>query len=154
MLPPMLLPVAQLHRYLKVIHYKPGTALPMLDARVPAGFPSPAADYLQNDLSLDEYVTRHKAATFMFHIDGFSMIEENIYDGDIAIIDRSLTPENGDSIAAIIEDGFTIKKLDMSPAGIILRPANKDYSPIVVREGMGFQTFGVLTFTLHRHCRR
>ena len=107
-------------------------ALPMAPD-IKAGFPSPAGDYLHESLDFNRDLIRHPEATFYGRVAGDSMQDAGICEGDIAVIDRSVEPQDGDVIVGYINGEFTIKFLDLThrkDGYIELRPANKKYSPI------------------------
>lgn len=112
-----------------------------------AGFPSPAEDYNHDTLDFNRDLIRNPEATFYGKVEGDSMIEAGINDGDIAVIDRSLEPRDGDIVVGYINEEFTIKYLDLSHRNdgyIELRPANKDFKPIRIDEdgaGQAHQPF-------------
>ena len=114
---------------------------------VKAGFPSPAGDYLHESLDFNRDLIKHPEATFYGRVDGDSMIEAGICDGDIAVIDRSLEPQNGNVVVAYINNEFTIKYLDLThkkDGYIELRPANNKYKPIRIDESDTFEVWGVV----------
>jgi len=116
-----------------------------------AGFPSPADDYLRDSLDFNRDLIRHPEATFYGKVEGDSMIEAGICNGDIAVIDRSLEPQQGDVVVAYINREFTIKYLDLTHKGdgyIELRPANKDFKPIRIDEDDDFEVWGVVVWTI------
>lgn len=118
---------------------------------VKAGFPSPAGDYLHESLDFNRDLIKHPEATFYGRVDGDSMIEAGICDGDIAVIDRSLEPQNGNVVVAYINNEFTIKYLDLThkkDGYIELRPANKKYKPIRIDESDTFEVWGVVVWTI------
>ena len=118
---------------------------------IKAGFPSPAEDYLRNSLDFNRDLIKHPEATFYGRVDGDSMIEAGIEDGDIAVIDRSVEAEDGDIIVAYVNEEFTIKRLDLThkeEGYIELRPANKDFKPIRVDDGEDFEVWGVVVWTI------
>ena len=119
---------------------------------IKAGFPSPAEDYQHETLDFNRDLIKHPEATFYGRVDGDSMVDAGINDGDIAIIDRSVEPENGDVIVAFINKEFTIKYLDLSHKAdgyIELQPANKKYKPIRIDDGDDFEVWGVVVWTIH-----
>ncbi len=121
--------------------------LPYSDAGVRAGFPSPAQDYLDRTLDLNKDLIRHPAATFYARVVGTSMIDAGINEGDILIIDRSLTPTHGDVVVAYVNGEFTIKRLDTSheDEGVIwLRPENKLFPAFSVSSDDEFTIWGVV----------
>ena len=118
---------------------------------VKAGFPSPAEDYLHESLDFNRDLIRHPEATFYGRVAGDSMQDAGICEGDIAVIDRSVEPQNGDVIVAYINGEFTIKFLDLThrkDGYIELRPANKKYSPIRIDENDSFEVWGVVVWTI------
>lgn len=124
--------------------------LPLAD-KIKAGFPSPAEDYLEESIDFNRDLIRHPEATFYGRVDGDSMIEAGICNGDIAVIDRSLEPSDGDVIVAFINGEFTMKFLDLSHRDkgyIELRPANKDFKPIRINAIDEFEVWGVVAYTI------
>ncbi|MBQ7180861.1 MAG: translesion error-prone DNA polymerase V autoproteolytic subunit [Bacteroidaceae bacterium] len=118
---------------------------------IKAGFPSPAEDYLRESLDFNRDLIAHPEATFYGRVDGDSMKDAGIYDGDIAVIDRSAEPLNGDVIVGYVNGEFTIKYLDLThkeEGYIELRPANKDYQPIRIDESDCFEVWGVVIWTI------
>ena len=119
---------------------------------IKAGFPSPAEDYRHDSLDFNRDLIKHPEATFYGRVDGDSMVEAGINDGDIAIIDRSVEPEDGDVIVAFVNNEFTIKYLDLSHKAdgyIELRPANANYKPIHIHDTDNFEVWGVVVWTIH-----
>jgi len=119
--------------------------------RIKAGFPSPAEDYLHESLDFNRDMIRHPEATFYGRVDGDSMIDAGICDGDIAVIDRSLEPRDGDVVVGYINGEFTIKYLDLKhkkDGYIELRPANKNFHPIRINEDDDFEVWGVVAWTI------
>ena len=118
---------------------------------IKAGFPSPADDYLRNSLDFNRDLIKHPEATFYGRVDGDSMRDAGIDDGDIAVIDRSLEAADGDIIVAYVNEEFTIKRLDLShrqEGYIELMPANMKYKPIRIDEGTDFEVWGVVVWTI------
>ena len=118
---------------------------------IKAGFPSPAEDYLQESLDFNRDLIKHPESTFYGRVDGDSMIDAGICDGDIAVIDRSVEPTDGDVVVGYVNGEFTIKYLDLSHKDegyIELRPANRFYSPIRINECDDFEVWGVVIWTI------
>lgn len=118
---------------------------------IKAGFPSPADDYRHDSLDFNRDLIRHPETTFYGRVDGDSMIDAGICDGDIAVIDRSVEPSDGDVIVGYVNEEFTIKFLDLKhkDEGFIeLRPANKDYKPIRINADDDFEVWGVVVWTI------
>ena len=128
-------------------HDSPG--IPFFNETVAAGFPSPAMGELNGTLDLNELCIRHPAATYFIRARGESMIGAGISDGDILVVDRSLTARNGDIIIAAVSGEFTVKRLDMRPdSPIRLLPENPAYTPITLTPELGAEFFGVVTHCL------
>ena len=121
--------------------------------QIKAGFPSPAEDYMRESLDFNRDLIKHPEATFYGRVDGDSMMDAGISDGDIAVIDRALEPSDGDIIVAYINNEFTIKYLDLKhkkDGYIELRPANKDYKPIRIDEYDDFEVWGVVVWIIKK----
>ena len=122
-----------------------------LAPNIKAGFPSPADDYLRDSLDFNRDLIKNPEATFYGRVSGDSMRDAGINDGDIAVIDRSLQPVDGDVIVAYVNEEFTIKYLDLThkeDGYIELRPANPDYSPIRIDSTDNFRVWGVVVWTI------
>ncbi|MAR99776.1 MAG: peptidase S24 [Nitrosomonadales bacterium] len=119
--------------------------LDLFDHKVPAGFPSPADDYKEKKLDLNEYLIKQKEATFFVRIKGDSMIDAGIHDNDIVVVDKSQTASTGDIILASIDGDFTVKLLSRNKSKYQLLPANEKYKPIEINESMQFEVWGVVT---------
>ncbi len=126
--------------------------LPYFESGLEAGFPSPAEDYIQLPLDLQELLVTHPAATFFVKIQGDSMEGAGLHSGDILVVDRSLTPQSGKIVVALINGEFTVKRLKIEKEKIFLIPANPRYPVIEVVEGSDFQVWGVVTYAIHRTC--
>ena len=119
--------------------------------RIKAGFPSPADDYTHDSIDFNRDLIRNPDATFYGRVDGDSMIEAGICDGDIAVIDRSVEAQDGDVVVAFVNNEFTIKYLDLShkeEGYIELRPANRDFQPIRIDDSDRFEVWGVVVWTI------
>ena len=132
-------------------------ALTTFVSRVPAGFPSPAADYLDDsiDLNAELIIHGHEAATFVIRVKGWSMMQAGIFEGDRIIVDRALTARQGDVVVAITSNGsdLTIKRLGMLDGKVALLPENPHFKPITFEEGDTLEIWGVVTNCL-RNFRR
>ena len=120
-----------------------------------AGFPSPAEDYSHETLDFNRDLIHNPEATFYGKVEGDSMIEAGICNNDIAVIDRSLEPRDGDVVVGCVNGEFTIKYLDMrhkKDGYIELRPANKDFKPIRITADDDFEVWGVVIWTI-KHWR-
>ena len=118
-----------------------------------AGFPSPAEDYMNDSLDFNRDLIKHPEATFYGQVEGDSMINAGICDGDIAVIDRSIEAEHGDVVVAYIDKEFTVKYLDLThrkDGWIELRPANDSFKPIRIDEDSNFRVWGVVIYTIKK----
>ncbi|MCD7100561.1 MULTISPECIES: LexA family protein [unclassified Pseudoclavibacter] len=117
---------------------------------VHAGFPSPAQDYFDGSIDLNEHLIADPVATFIIRVAGDSMIGCGISDGDEVIVDRSLRPVDGSIVIAVVEGELTIKRLRLTGRGPQLHPENPDYPVIHIGEGQELSVWGVVTRCLHR----
>ena len=122
---------------------------PIFLDKVSAGFPSPATDYMENKLDLNEYLIKHPAATFIVKANGSSMTSASIYSDDLLIVDRSIAPKNNNIVIASIFGDLTVKKLKKKEKSLFLVPANNDYPSIEVKEEMECFIWGVVTYIIH-----
>lgn len=126
-----------------------GYALPFVDYRVPAGFPSPAGDYHMRELNLFEHIITNPPATFLMQAQGESMRDAGILDGAILVVDRSLTPTNGDIVIAEVNGEMTVKRLRLQGGQGWLMPENPDFPPMRVDE-KEVTIAGVVTWFFNR----
>ena len=139
----------------EIVEQNPGASeIRLLAHRMSAGFPSPAADYAEDGLDLNDYLIRNKPATFMFTVRGDSMIGASIEEGDKVIVDRALTPKSRDIIVAVVDGEYTIKRLYKYRGRVELRPENPNYPSIVLKDGADLQTWGVVVGVVRRYPAR
>ena len=124
--------------------------LPLFATPVKAGFPSPADDYMEQKLDLNEHLIQHPAATFFVRVEGDSMRGAGINKGDILVVDRALEPTNGKIVVAVINGEFTVKRIRIMEGKICLEAENANYPPIRIEEGWDFEVWGVVTFSIHK----
>ena len=135
-------------------------------ARCCAGFPSPAEQYLEPPLDLNELLVKRPAATYFVRVEGDSMIEAGIHDGDLLVVDRSLRPASGDIIIASVDGDFTVKTLRLGNGKrgmgndsaennreIRLVAANPHYPDIILKSGQELDYFGTVTACIHQFKR-
>jgi DNA polymerase V len=122
---------------------------PVYMVPVAAGFPSPAEDYIEGRLDLNDYLIRHPAATFFVRVSGDSMINAGIHPGDILIVDRSLDAVDKKVIIAVVDGQLTVKRIRMKDNRILLTAENDNYPPIEIQRDMGFEVWGVVTNVIH-----
>lgn len=123
--------------------------LPLFASKVSAGFPSPADDYIESQLDLNEHLVKHPSATFFVRATGTSMLDAGIHPDDIVIVDRSLEPVHNNIIVAALNGELTIKRLHLTKNSCILMPENAAYSQIHIQNGDDFTVWGVCTNVIH-----
>ncbi|MGC9362477.1 MAG: LexA family protein [Candidatus Syntrophosphaera sp.] len=123
---------------------------PVVGQRVPAGFPSPATDYIEGTLDLNEHLIQHPASTFFFRVDGLSMVNAGIFPDDILIVDRSLEPAHNKIIVAVYDGELTVKRLRIEDGNYYLCSENTDYPVICVDQELEFFVWGVVTYVIHK----
>ena len=121
-----------------------------ISGSVVAGFPSPAEQYLEPPLDLNELLVKRPAATYFVRVEGDSMIDAGIHDGDLLVVDRSLRPASGDVIIASVDGDFTVKTYRRDKDGVRLEPANPAYPIIYIRKGQELDYFGKVTACIHQ----
>lgn len=143
---------------------------PNVAGTVVAGFPSPAEQYQEQPLDLNELLVKRPAATFFVRVQGDSMIGAGITDGDLLVVDRSLLPADGDIIIACIDGDFTVKRYREQGTGkrergtgngergtgkrICLEAANPNFQTIYLRPGQELDYFGKVTACIHQFAKR
>lgn len=126
------------------------SGLQFFESRIQAGFPSPAQGEYADSIDLNRALITNPAATFCARVIGNSMVDAGINEGDLLIIDRSLTPHDGSIAVCFIDGDFTVKKLSLRTDGVYLTPANADYPEIKVGEERDFQVWGVVSHIIKR----
>lgn len=124
--------------------------IPLFSQPVQAGFPSPADDYVADKLDLNEHLIIRKEATFMLRVQGDSMVGVGIQDGDLLIVDRSITPSHGSVVVAAVDGQFTVKTLEKTCGRLRLMPSNPDFKPIEFKDGQELEVWGVVTSVIHQ----
>ena len=127
---------------------EPVMYLPLFES-VSAGFPSPATDYLDKKLDLNELCIKNPSATFFFRVAGDSMQGIGISDDDILIVDRSIKPKIRDIVIAVVEKEFLVKRFCKQGRFIVLVSENSNYTPIIIEEETDFHVWGVVTKVIH-----
>jgi DNA polymerase V len=118
--------------------------LTLIESPVPAGFPSPADD-VKDKIDLNEHLIRRPESTYLVRVQGDSMIDAGIFDGDLLVVDRSIEPTTGDIVIAVVNGDFTVKKFYKSGRIVELLPANPKYKKITFAEGSELEIWGVVT---------
>ena len=117
---------------------------------VSAGYPSPADDYLDGPLDLNQHLITHPTATFCVRVAGESMREAGIHSGDVLIVDRALIPRDGSVVIAVVNGELTVKRLSTRHGQLMLMPENPQYPPLPITEATAFDVWGVVTYVIHR----
>lgn len=126
----------------------PGSArqpLPVDEVRVSAGFPSPAADYEDKRLDINEYLVRNPVSTFFFSVEGDSMQGAEIFDGDMLVVDKSIRPRHGQIVIAFVDGQRLVKRLYQRAGRVALLAENPRYAPLEIKEGTELLIWGVVT---------
>ena len=127
---------------------------PLMASPVAAGFPSPAEQYIESPLDLNELLAHRPAATFFVRAAGDSMIGAGIRPGEILVVDRSIDARDGSIVIACVDNEFTVKFLRSDGERWFLEAANRKYRPITFSEGMELRIFGVVTAVVHQFVTR
>ena len=122
--------------------------IPYIKEGVSAGFPSPATDFLGNDIDLNKELCKNPLATFYIKVKGNSMINAGISDKDILIVDRSLEPQNNKIAVCFIDGEFTVKRIKTEDDCLYLMPENINYQPIKVTEENELVIWGMVTYVI------
>ena len=125
--------------------------LPLVEATISAGFPSPADDYSEARLDLNKELISNQSATFYARVKGDSMTLAGISDGDLLIIDKSKIPVNGSVVVCLIDGEFTVKRLHKKGNQFYLMPENDNYQPIKIKPENDVTIWGVVTYTIKKH---
>jgi DNA polymerase V len=125
------------------------TTIPLYLCRVSAGFPSPASEYVESNIDLNEWLVRNKLATYIVRVEGDSMMGE-IHPGDRLIVDRSLEPRHRDVVVACINGEMLVKRLIIAEGRHLLVAENPQYPPIEINGEQELLIWGVVTHSIHR----
>jgi DNA polymerase V len=127
--------------------------LPRFGHRVRAGFPSPADDYIEAWLDLNEHLIEHREATFFVQASGDSMTGAGIQEGNLLVVDRALEPRHGDIVIAVVDGELTVKRLEKRRGKIRLIAENPAYAPIEFKDGQELVIWGVVTSVIQKFKR-
>ena len=137
------------HRPLPLRSRRDSLRLPVAGEHVAAGFPSPADDYIEVGIDLDEQLIRHPTSTFFLRVSGHSMTDAGIHDGDLLVVDRSLDPRPGRIVVAVLDGAFTLKRLTRHQGRLRLEAAHPDYPPFELHNTGDVQIWGVAIHVIH-----
>ena len=122
----------------------------LVEQGISAGFPSPADDFKEIRISLDKELVKNKEATFYARVSGESMVEAGLDDGDLLVIDRSLSPESGKIAVCLVDGEFTVKRIKNKKNKIYLIPENKKYKPIKIKEDNELIIWGIVEYVIKK----
>jgi DNA polymerase V len=124
--------------------------IPFVKEGVSAGFPSPAADFMETNIDLNRELSENPLATFYIKVKGNSMIDAGINDKDVLVVDRSLEPQNNKIAICFIDGEFTVKRIKKEKDCLYLMPENPNYSPIKVTEENELIIWGIVTYVIKK----
>lgn len=128
-----------------------GIRLPLCSFKIPAGFPSPAADHIEKQISLDQVLNVRAPHVYLVTIDGDSMEGVGIFAGDLTVVDRSIEAAHGDVVVALLNNDTVCKRLCMRGNSVILQSENSRYPDRHVMEGDDLSIWGVITYSVRSH---
>jgi DNA polymerase V len=135
------------------IVYKPDRSTkrrqPIFMATVPAGFPSPAADYEEGKLDLNRHLIKNPAATFFVRVTGDSMVKAGIHNGDLLVVDRSIEPRDKNVVIAVVNGELTVKRIRIRKNKLTLEAENEAYQSQEINDQIEFEVWGVVTNVIH-----
>ena len=123
--------------------------IPLLKETISAGFPSPAEDYIEIGIDLNKYLIKNPISTFVLRVSGNSMNNAGIYNNDLLIIDRSINPNPGHIVVALLDGEFTLKRLIKEEDNYYLKADKENYPSINLYEYIDIQIWGVATYSIH-----
>ncbi len=148
---PMRVPESKVLEVLKLINNDdPSFCLPLYSSSVSAGFPSPGDDHIEETLDLNKHLIHKPAATFFVRASGDSMIKAGIHDGDILIVDRSISPTNKKIVIAAVDGMLTVKRIFFIANETWLYPENDSYKPLLLKDLQDVVIWGVVTNVIHK----
>ncbi len=124
--------------------------IPLIGNRIPAGFPSPAQDFIEATLDLNEFLISHPAATYFIKVEGDSMINAGIFHNDILIVDRAIEATDNKIVIAVYNGELTVKRLKIKNGIWFLVPENLEYEEIEIKEDTDFLIWGVVVYAIHK----
>ncbi|WP_353076875.1 translesion error-prone DNA polymerase V autoproteolytic subunit [Flavobacterium sp.] len=128
--------------------YTTALDIPYVDVGISAGFPSPADDFIELTIDLNKHLIKHKDSTFFAKVKGHSMKDAGIFDGDLLVIDKSLSPQDGKIAICQIDGEFTVKRIKIEKDIVWLVAENEDYKPIKVTEENELMIWGIVVHSI------
>ncbi len=123
--------------------------IPLLNFSVSAGFPSPADDYTEENIDLNEYLIKNPFSTFFIRVKGDSMVNSGIQNQDLIVVDKSLIAKPGDIVIAMIDEKFTVKRLEKKNNELYLKAENQNYPDLNLKNYENIQIWGVVIYSIH-----
>jgi DNA polymerase V len=130
--------------------FESDSRIPYINEGVSAGFPSPAADFMETNIDLNKELSENPLATFYIKVKGNSMIDAGINDKDVLVVDRSLEPQNNKIAICCIDGEFTVKRIQVEKDCLYLMPENSNYEPIKVTEENQLIIWGMVTYVIKK----
>ena len=130
--------------------YESELRIPFISEGVSAGFPSPAADFMEMSIDLNKQLSENPLATFYIKVKGNSMIDAGIHDKDLLVVDRSLEPRNNKIAICLLDGEFTVKRIRLENNELFLMPENSSYQPIQVTEENQLIIWGIVTYVIKK----
>ena len=124
--------------------------IPLVKEAISAGFPSPAEDYIELGVDLNKYLIKNPISTFFLRVSGNSMNNAGIYNNDLLIIDRSINPNPGHIVVALLDGEFTLKRLIKKQNNYYLKADKENYPAINLYEYVDIQIWGVAIYSIHK----
>ncbi len=144
------IPISKLKSVNELLKEEESFKLPFYSSKVRAGFPSPADDFIEDKLDLNEYLIKHPASTFIVRAEGESMVGAGIYSGSLLLVDKSLEPKHGSIIIAALNGELTVKRLYKKNNKLQLHAENPDFPPIDIKEDVETVVWGVVISIIRR----
>ena len=123
---------------------------PLFADAVSAGFPSPAEDYIEKKLDLNQHLIKRPSSTFFVRVSGNSMTGAGILDGDLLIVDRSVSAEDNKVVIGVVNGNFTVKRIRKKDGKIFLQPENPKFKEMEITTDMDFSIWGVVIYVIHK----
>ena len=124
--------------------------LPYINHGVSAGFPSPAMDFMESSIDLNQVLVENPTATLYVQVEGNSMIDAGIHDKDLLVVDRSLEPRNNKIAICLLDGEFTVKRIRLENNELFLMPENPNYQPIKITEENQLIIWGIVTYVIKK----
>ena len=124
--------------------------IPLFEGSVQAGTPTSTDNQLDLDLDLHDHLVKNPSTTFCVKAIGESMKDAGIQSGDIMLVDRKIEPQNRSIVLAVIDNEFTVKRVNISDNKLYLMPENENFTPIEITKEMDFKVWGVVTYVIHK----